>query len=159
MCPGLPRFPENRNVTRSRGRPGTEAIIYITACTCIIIIHILAGRGVLTQSYKFAENDSISCQNITILRSELNPFGDTVFHLSIQTLAEPLLQVGLVSSAEITVVGKPEPTVEVKPEPTQGGEEPDKGSGKDGEDNTEEEGTKEGAKEDGESVSVCVHPE
>ena len=60
-------------------------------------------------SYDFSENDTRLCQNVMLLESLLNKYGDTEFNLEMSSPSPPDFEPGQQSSATIVVVGKPGP--------------------------------------------------
>ena len=105
---------------------------------CVVYLYPADGTLIHRQVYNFAENESISCQNITLSLLTLNQHRNTDIKLEIDTPLQPTYQVGRVSSTVVAVKGKPER------DPTSDG-----GSGKDGEDKGEEGTDKEEATEEG----------
>ena len=67
------------------------------------------GRDKFLQSmnYRFTDTRSRSCQNISLLTSELRQFRDTVFLLAIRTEEDSVFGSGDVNTTRITVQGLP----------------------------------------------------
>ena len=63
-------------------------------------------------TYDFGKNTSRLCGDIKILASDLNPTGDTVFHLEFMVPEDRMFEVGTTSRATITVEGTLHPDVE-----------------------------------------------
>ena len=78
----------------------------IILCFGTIYLFISAGGNFsLLESFKFTRSYGKSCQNISIPHSELDPFTDAVFTAEIVVPAEPVFELGAVSSASLTIEG------------------------------------------------------